>query len=236
VQVVLALLPFVSTTLGGLAALRFRRHLGPIMAFAAGVLVATALTNLLPEAQELAGEAGGGLPLLPLASVLGFLLYAGLETPSSAFGKRDAHQSGGIAGPIVLIVHSTLDGVAIGLGYEADPRIGLLVGLAVVSHDFADGMNVVTLALTGGQSKRTALLALALDALAPVVGVLLTRWMPLDKPLLGVLLAVFGGAFLAIGAAHLLPEAWSRHLGSHRPVLLATGGAILAVSARVALG
>jgi len=54
-----AILPFFSTLLGGLAALHFHHRLHPFMAFASGVLVATAVADLLPEAQLLVGEERG---------------------------------------------------------------------------------------------------------------------------------------------------------------------------------
>ena len=76
--VLFAVLPFVSTVLGGLAALRLRHRLHPVMAFAAGVLVATALVNLLPEATELIGESGGPL-LLGGAAIGGVFALFSLE-------------------------------------------------------------------------------------------------------------------------------------------------------------
>jgi len=49
VLIAFAILPVFSTLLGGTAAIRLRHRLHPFMAFAAGVLVATAVADLLPE-------------------------------------------------------------------------------------------------------------------------------------------------------------------------------------------
>jgi ZIP family zinc transporter len=163
-----AVLPFVSTTLGGIVVLRMRHRLHPVMGFAAGVVVATALADLLPEARDLAE--GGHELLLGGAAVAGFLAFSTLEAMLHRQSwehqhdpRRDPHEPhehphqgnghGGalsLAGSGGLIVHSTLDGLAIGLGFQAGDRVGLMVALAVLAHDFADGMNVVTLALAGG--------------------------------------------------------------------------------------
>ena len=163
-----AILPFFSTLLGGTAAIRLRHRLHPFMAFAAGVLVATALADLLPEATDLIGKDAS--PILPgAAAVVGFLLFSGLEAfihretweheherIASTLAPTDVHEHPSeakgvsplsVVGPISLIAHSTLDGLAIGLAFRAGGQVGLLVGLAVLAHDFADGMNVVTLAL-----------------------------------------------------------------------------------------
>ena len=73
-----ALLPFVSTLAGGMAALRFRHRLHPFMAFASGVLVATAIVDLLPEAQALVGEERQ--LQLGIASLVGYLLFTLIES------------------------------------------------------------------------------------------------------------------------------------------------------------
>jgi ZIP family zinc transporter len=55
------------------------------------------------------------------------------------------------------------------------------------------------------------------DALAPVCGVIATLFFSVSSQTLGMLLALFSGFFLYIGAADLLPESHHRH-----PVLWTT--------------
>ena len=253
-----AILPFFSTLLGGTAAIRLRHRLHPFMAFAAGVLVATALADLLPEATDLIGKDAS--PLLPgAAAVLGFLLFSGLEAfihretweheherTASGSDPTDIHEHPSeaksvsplsVVGPISLIAHSTLDGLAIGLAFRAGGQVGLLVGLAVLAHDFADGMNVVTLALARGGRVTAARVLLVFDALAPPIGAAIGTFAELDNLVLGFLLAAFAGVFLAVGAGHLLPEA-----NHHRPgesvqlVLLTTLGAAVVLVIRSVAG
>ena len=78
--------------------------------------------------------------------------------------------------------------------------------LAVLAHDFADGMNVVTLALEAARGQRLAIVFLILDALAPVLGAVLSFVIAIPDVALGWLIAWFAGVFIAIGASHLLPE------------------------------
>lgn len=246
-----AILPFFSTLLGGAAALRLQHRLHPVMAFAAGVLVATALVDLLPEAAELIGE--NGPVQAGIAAVIGFLIFSALdallhqgswEHQDAATGPDHAQvpQSGapgvlGILGPAGLIIHSTLDGLAIGLAFRAGNEVGLLVALAVLTHDFADGMNVVTLALTGGQKRAGAMVLLVLDALAPPLGAAIGSVVSIADPTLGLMLATFAGVFVAIGAGHLLPEAQHRRPdGAPLLIVLTTAGAGLAVAVRAILG
>jgi ZIP family zinc transporter len=140
-------------------------------------------------------------------------------------------------GPLSLIAHSTLDGLAIGLAFRANPEVGLLVGVAVLAHDFADGMNVVTLALARDSRMSLARGLLLLDALAPPIGAAIGTLAQIDNAVLGLLLAAFSGVFIAIGAGHLLPEANHRHPGSS-PLLvgLSAVGAVLVLIVRSILG
>ena len=263
-MVLIGILPFGSTLLGGIAALRLRHALHPFMALAAGILVATALGDLLPEAIALLGTdrlvATGGL------AVLGFLLFSSVEAflhreaweheradaeaaighgaDADADGRgtvADARSGGhshlGLVAPAGLIVHSTLDGFAIGLGFARDPSIGLIVLLAVLAHDFADGMNVVTLAFVGGRRDRGAIVLLVLAALAPIAGIALSSLLVPTDIVLGSLLAVFAGVFIAIGAGHLLPEAQHERPGQAPSLLLlVAAGAVLVFAVRGVLG
>jgi ZIP family zinc transporter len=250
-------LPFASTLLGGLAVFRLAHRLHAVMALAAGVIVATALTDLLPEGIGLRGGGEDAALSVGIAAVVGYLIYAAVE----AFIHQGTYEHGhpseldpyqphehseplsasrrtlGLLGPAGLIVHSTLDGLAIGLGFEASPQVGLLVLFAVLVHDFADGLNVVTLAFAGGRTRRSALILLALDAIAPIVGIVISQLIAVDPQALGVLLGVFGGAFIAIGASHLLPEAEHRDQAHASPlVLLTIVGAAIVIVVRMIVG
>jgi ZIP family zinc transporter len=244
------ILPFFSTFMGGIAVFRFHHRLHAVMAFAAGVLVATALIDLIPEAIELIGSADAAV-VTGAAAIVGYLIYAAVEAfihhASYEHGhdpEQDPHEPHehsvavsttqsrlGWIGPAGLIVHSTLDGAAVGLGFAAGSEVGLLVLAAVLVHDFADGLNVVTLAFAGGRSRRAALFLLALDAVAPMVGIALSQVVRLDPAQLGILLGGFGGAFIAIGASHLLPESQHRQRGGVSPLvaLVILGAGIVAV-------
>lgn len=251
-------LPFFSTLLGGFAALRLRHRLHALMALAAGVVVATAIVDLLPEAFELAGH-DRGLEI-GIAAVVGFLGFSFLEAflHQSSFEHarevdgHDAHDGHdghaghgttrasakrskvgllGLLPPISLVIHSALDGLVIGLAFAAGDDVGLVVLLAVLLHDFADGMNVFTVALDAARGERLAIGFVLLDAIAAPAGGALSALVTIDDAALGILLAGFAGVFLAIGAGHLLPESQHRDPG-REPLMVALAG----VGAAVVLG
>jgi len=45
----------------------------------------------------------------------------------------------GLLGAAGLCVHSVFDGVAIGISFQVNPKIGLLIALAIIAHDFSAG-------------------------------------------------------------------------------------------------
>ena len=232
-----AVLPFFSTLAGGFAAFRLRHRLHPFMAIASGVLVATAVADLLPEAHELVGF--NSAVEIGVAALAGFLVFslieafihqssfehehAGDESTTEAMPRTTPPSVVAVLPPVSLILHSTLDGLAIGLGFQASASVGLIVLLAVLAHDFADGMNVVTLAFDAARGARLAGGLLVLDAVAPVFGAGLSVWLSVPPAVLGLLLAWFAGVFLAVGAGHLLPEAQHRE-PRRGPALVALAG------------
>ena len=206
-------LPFAGLTVastlgGGLVALRLHRQLPTLIALTGGIVVAVALFDVLPEALDAVGE-NRHVAWLVGAGFLGFFL----AERALVLHHRDepeqarAHARVGILAAGGLSLHSFLDGLGIGLAFHVDTATGLLVFLAVVTHDFADGMNTVGFILRQSDDRRRALQWLAVDAVAPLAGAVVGAGIAVSEHTLGYLLAVYAGFFLFIGATDLLPEA-----------------------------
>lgn len=107
-----------------------------------------------------------------------------------------------------------MDGVGIGLAFQVSQSVGVIVAIAVISHDFCDGLNTVTLMLVNHNKTRRAILMLLLDALAPVLGAVSTLVIQLPPSSLMIYLGFFAGFLLYIGASDILPEAHSQNRSS----------------------
>ncbi len=199
----------VSTGLGGFAAIRFRDRLHLLLGFSSGAVLAVALFDILPELFAL----DGGASYMPVAAV-GFLAFFGLERYTALHRAREhvhavatheqelgALTAGGLA------LHSFLDGVAIGIGFQTSLDMGLLIALGVIAHDFSDGLNTVTVVLAHKNPLKRATFWLAVDMITPVLGAATTMLLNAKAVPLPWLLAFFAGSFLYIGASDLLPEA-----------------------------
>lgn len=228
-----SLAAFVSTSLGGLFALRFRDRLHLIMGFTAGVLLGLVAFELLPEIFE-SVEPAGVSPALPMMClVMGFLVFHVAERLTS---PHHGHEHGGLSmkrprvgvmSALALSGHSFLDGVGIGLGFEVSLEVGVIVAVAVIAHDFCDGLNTVTLMLVSRNTRRRALVLLLIDALAPIAGVVLTFFLSIPHGLAPLYLGFFAGFLLYIGIGNVLPEA-HRERSSMITVLLTVVGTVFA--------
>jgi zinc transporter ZupT len=213
--VLLGLAAFFSTLSGGLVAARLsRRRLGALTAFAAGVLIAVPLFDLLPEVLKLSAQGETRPETILQLTALGFIFLYVLERYFSVHRVCEGgvchnvrHPKGGLLGAVELSAHSFVDGFAIGLGFHVATSVGIVVALAVVSHDFADGINTITVMLNSGNSLKASVRMLLLDAVAPLLGAVTTLFIALPEQVLIFLLSFFAGGFLYLGAGDLLPEA-----------------------------
>jgi ZIP family zinc transporter len=208
----------VATLIGGWVGISLRDRLHLILAFSAGAVIGVAFFDLLPEAAELGAAAGPHSALTARAILalagLGFLLYMLLDRSlpshgSDPRGRGNPRRAWAAAGSFAL--HSFLDGFAIGVGFQASRAVGISIAVAVLAHDFSDGLNTVSVVLRNGGDRRGAFKWLLVDALAPVAGALTSMALTIPTQGLAVALALFSGFFLYVGGSDLLPESHHGH-------------------------
>lgn len=226
----IALAAFISTLLGGFFALRLRDKLHLILGFSAGAIIGVAFFDLMPEALELAQGTYASSTILTLTA-LGFLLYLVLDRLILLHGHDDehAHAQRGVVGALSLAVHSFLDGIGIGLAFQVSPTVGIVVAVAVLTHDFSDGINTVNMIVKNGGERARAMRWLILDASAPVLGILATFLFSVSSSTLGLLLALFAGFFLYISASDLIPESHHQHPAFWTTAMTVVGALVLFV-------
>jgi ZIP family zinc transporter len=218
-----AALTVVSTLAGGGIALRLHRELHTLIALTGGIVVAVALFDVLPEALASVDNSRHAMWLVGA----GFLAFF-LAERALVLHHRDepdqvrAHARVGALGAAGLSAHSFVDGLGIGLAFHLSTATGLLVFLAVVTHDFADGLNTVGFILRQSEDRRAALRWLAVDAAAPLLGALVGATLSVSDRGLGYLLCLYAGFFLFMGATDLLPHA-HEHPSRRRVALTALG-------------
>ena len=247
--ILISIATFFATLLGGLFALKLKDKLHLVLGFSAGAVIAVAFFDLMPESLDLGGKYFSVNTMLSITA-LGFVIYLLLDRLVFLHFHDHANEhtdeptnapNRGILGASSLCFHSFLDGVAIGLAFQVSVAIGAIVAVAVLVHDFSDGINTVNMILkngstasVGGGGLRSALYWLIVDALAPVVGVVATLFFRVPEQGLGIILALFAGFFLYIGASDLIPESHHAHPKFLTTAMTLIGVAVLYAAVRLA--
>jgi ZIP family zinc transporter len=221
---------FAATMLGGSFALFRRDRLHLILGFSAGAVLGVALFDLLPEAFDLA-RTHYAAATVTLFVAVGFFSFMFMNRVLLLHPEDEADEAAprrsGALGAASLSLHSFLDGVAIGLAFKVSTAVGAVVAAAVLAHDFSDGINTVTVVLKNRGRGLTPLRWLAVDAIAPLAGVASTYFFTLPRQELGIVLALFCGFFLYIGASDLLPESHHRHPKALTGLMNIAGAAVI---------
>ncbi|MBI4032248.1 ZIP family metal transporter [Candidatus Berkelbacteria bacterium] len=222
--ILFSLLSGTLSLIGGMALLtqagwvqRFSVH---FVSYAAGVLLAAAFLDLLPEAFEL--TVGEPEPLL-LATLAGFILLFLIERIFTRFHAHPAHGGheaqhvhphGGKTTPALLLVgdtiHNFIDGAVLAAAFLVSVPLGIVTALAVAAHELPQEIGDFSVMLSRGWDKAKVLWANVASSLANLLGALLVfTAQAVVEPLLPLLLAFTGGIFLYIAASDLIPEVTS---------------------------
>ncbi len=194
-----------------------------LVSLSAGVLLGTALLNVLPEAFESNSD-----PQALFAALLGGLLFFWLLEKAEIYRhvhhhEGDGHdhhhhhfdaQQAGRGGLSVLVgdgIHNFCDGVITAAAFLTDPTLGWVTAAAVMAHEIPQEAGDFIVLLNAGFSRTKALFYNVLSGLAAVVGGVAGYY--LMEPFAGLLpylLVVAASSFIYIAVADLLPQLQQR--------------------------
>ncbi len=174
------------------------------LSFSAGVILAVVFTHILPEGLELYPSS---LNVVLFTIIAFYILEHTIGIHTCREGECDVHNIGILAFAGITI-HSLIDGIVIGIGFEADLKIGLASTLAVLLHKLPVGISVTAIFLHSGFERKKTVVRAWIVALATPVGALISYFFvqSVEEGLLGLLLAFSAGALIYVGASDLLPE------------------------------
>lgn len=179
-----------------------------VNSFAAGLLLGIAFFHLFPESLELSENAlffifSGFIVFYLLENVM--VIHSGSEIHFRE--KSDSQHSKGMVMFLGLFFHSLVDGILIGVGFEIDPKLGLLTSLGVISHELPEGVTTFALLINSIRRKTALKMSIAVAAATPLGALVSLIFIgALSESAIGVLLAMAGGSFLYIAASDLIPE------------------------------
>jgi len=203
-----SLLAALATIIGGIIPLRLKFNKNKLLyliALAAGVLITVSLVDIIPEAVELSGYAGLGI-------LSGFLLMHFIEQfsivhPAVEYSERHRLHRISLMAFIGLLFHSFIDGIAIGSSFEISISFGLLITVAVLLHEFPEGLTTSSLLLATKYPKLKIFSLTFLVAIATPIGAIISSFFfkTISDLFLSIVLGIAAGTFIYIGSTDLLP-------------------------------
>ncbi len=193
------------------------------MGFSSGVMIVASFTSLLLPALEIS-RPGIVLPSFVAGALAIHLLNAviphehmvkGYEGPPGFARKLKAAWLVAMA----IILHNLPEGMAIGASSIYDPAEGVLVGIAIGTQDFPEGLAVALPVLASTGNIVTALLVAAFSGFSEVLSGLLVALLALAVPgILAASLSFAAGAMVYVVSHEALPE--SHRSGHEKPATL----------------
>ena len=212
-----------------------------LVSLSAGVLLGTALLNILPEAFE-SKASPQSLFMTLLAGLLFFFLLEKAELYRHGHHHEgdehhhhhgfDKHQAGRGGWTVLLgdSIHNFCDGIIIAAAFLTDTRLGMFTALAIIAHEIPQEVGDYIVLLNAGLSRRKALLYNAMSGMAAVVGgvvgyVVVGPW----EAMFPYLLVVASSSFIYVAVADLIPQLQHRLSAKDTAAQLAWLGVGLAI-------
>lgn len=213
-----------ATAAGAILANRRSRHAALILMIASGMMLTTAVVDLLPEAWHESAAAGLPVWLVLVTAAAAYLVMAfftrngcgcDMETAAQAAGahtpgrhRRLKETAGalsvGLGAAAALATHRVVEGTALALAFSVPVALTLLVGSA------SDGL---ALAATLRETKQRLTPWLSVACVSPAIGVLVTTVRPLPEAVLPIALSLVAGVILRIAVVGLKLAAQKRSKG-----------------------
>ena len=189
-----------------------------LVSLSAGVLLGTALLDVLPEAFESQASPQALFGTL-LAGLLFFFLLEKAELYRHSHHHEGDdhhhhhgfdHEQAGRGGWSVIMgdsIHNFCDGIIIAAAFLADTRLGVVTSLAIIAHEIPQEVGDYIVLLNAGFSRGRALFYNALSGMAAVLGGVVGYFVvgPWEA-LFPYLLVVAASSFIYVAVADLIPQ------------------------------
>lgn len=201
-----------------------------LTSFAAGVLLASAFLDLLPEAFHESRAIGWDIFTWTLAGLLIFFLT---EQLLHWFHHHDEHfhahdQETATAIPLIVAgdtMHNFVDGVIIAATFLVNAPLGMVTALAVAAHEIPQEIGDAAFLLHKGLSRKKIVVINLMSACAAFAGAIgAYLFGSVVERYVAVFLALTAGFFIYIAASDIIPEI---HYEKSRGSALAKSGLLL---------
>ncbi len=186
-----------------------RTFLAYFIALGSGFMLATALTEMIPESIRIAPS--GAAWSAPVLILIGYFIVHFFEHTLPAhfhFGEeihRHEFFDVGVAYSALggLLIHTFFDGVAIASGFLVSRWLGMVIFGAVILHNIPEGFTMASIMSAAQKSRGAGLWATTALGASRILGILA---MTFTQRFVSYGLALSGGVTLYVAASDLIPE------------------------------
>jgi zinc and cadmium transporter len=204
----------------GLNELVLARLVRNLVSLSTGILLGTALLQILPEAFESKAEPQALFATLLAGLMFFFLLekaelyrhghhHEGDDPHHHHHHGFDAEQAGRGGWSVLLgdSIHNFCDGVIIAAAFLTDTQLGVATAAAIIAHEIPQEVGDFIVLINAGLSRVRALAYNAMSGLAAVAGGVLGYFVVGPwKALFPYLLVVAASSFVYVAVADLMPQ------------------------------
>lgn len=198
-----------------------RAFLATFIALGSGFMLATALTEMVPESLRLDPARA------PILILLGYFIVHFFEHTAPAhfhFGE-ETHPDEFVKPSTAyvalggLLIHTFFDGVSIASGFLISAWLGFVIFGAVILHNIPEGFTIASIMVASRKGQRAGLWATVALGVSRLIGILA---MALTRRFASYGLALSAGVTLYVAASDLIPEV-NRTRGVRVTLAVATG-------------
>lgn len=189
-----------------------------MVSLSVGILLSTSLLNALPEAFESKANTHALFATL-LGGLLAFFLlekFAILRHSHHYEGDGHHHAHGhdateaGRSGWMILVgdgLHNFTDGILIAAAFLANPKLGLVTGLAIIAHEIPQEIGDFIVLLNAGFTRTRAYVYNLICSLMAVIGGIL-GYLMLERGMQWIpyVLVLASSGFIYIAVSDLMPQ------------------------------
>jgi len=209
-----------------------RKFLATFIAFGSGFMLATVITEMIPESLKRAPVAA------PVLTLVGYFIvhifehswpahfHFGEETHAEEFLNPQAAYVA-LTG---LLIHTFFDGVCIACGFLISNWLGIVIFGAVILHNVPEGFTMASIMVAAKKSRGAAMWAVGALGVSRLLGILA---MALARDWVQYALAVSAGVTLYVAASDLIPEV--NKMPGPRVALTVAAGVLLVIVLRYVL-
>lgn len=186
-----------------------KNGLNALMAISAGLLLAIAIIDLIPEVLEVDHH----YTIYILVGIMIIFFFQSFIANHFHFGEETHHHSSSksaITGALIgMMIHTFFDGFSIVASFEIDITLGITVLTANLLHKIPDGLTISSIVFSFLKSKKKAFLAAALLGLSTIAGAVTAEILANSVNLINlstIAIAFTAGIFIYVACADLLPE------------------------------